>query len=144
MNHYVTAGLGLLAVSLTYYIITSFLAARYHARKAREWGCEPAWERKGRLPLGADLTWEVIQADKKNIVPNYFVDLHKRLGKTTWTQNMLGKYGHVTTDPKNIQAVLATQFNDFELGPIRRSNFFPMFGNGIFTTDGKAWYVWRG
>jgi len=47
----------------------------------------------------------------------------------------------VTVDPKNIQAVLATQFHDFSLGQTRRGNFFPLLGNGIFTNDGKAWWV---
>lgn len=42
-------------------------------------------------------------------------------------------------DEKNIQAILATQFKDFDIGPVRRGNFFPLLGNGIFTQDGKAW-----
>lgn len=45
----------------------------------------------------------------------------------------------MTTDPENIKAILATQFEDFELGPMRRGNFFPMLGNGIFTADGEGW-----
>jgi cytochrome P450 len=45
-----------------------------------------------------------------------------------------------TCDPKNIQAILATRFQDFELGETRRQSFFPLLGNGIFTADGKEWY----
>jgi len=65
--------------------------------------------------------------------------MYRDIGKPTWTQNVLGTTAYVTFEPKNIQAILATQFPDFEIGSLRRSNFFPMLGNGIFTVDGKAW-----
>ena len=44
-----------------------------------------------------------------------------------------------TSDPKNIQAMLATQFQDFDLGPARRGNMIATLGDGIFVQDGKAW-----
>lgn len=68
--------------------------------------------------------------------------LYNELGcRPTWKQNILGNWHHVTADPKNIQAILATQFKDFELGPFRRNLFGPVIGNGIFTSDGKEWYT---
>ncbi len=141
MSHYVTAGAGLLLVSAVYFLASSFLARRYHARKARELGCQPAWERPHRLPLGIDLLWQVIQADREQVVPQYFLNFYQQARRPTWIQNFLGTMVYVTTDPKNIQALLATQFHDFEIGELRRKNFFPLFGNGIFTSDGKAWDV---
>ena len=39
----------------------------------------------------------------------------------------------LTIDPKNVQAVLSTNFKDFQLGDPRRQSFFPLLGNGIFT-----------
>lgn len=39
----------------------------------------------------------------------------------------------LTIDPKNVQAVLSTNFKDFQLGHPRRRAFFPLLGNGIFT-----------
>jgi hypothetical protein len=51
----------------------------------------------------------------------------------------MGTDMYATVDPKNIQAILATQFNDFSLGPSRRGSFWPLLGNGIFTQDGKPW-----
>lgn len=44
----------------------------------------------------------------------------------------------VTTDPENIKAILATQFNDFELG-FRHGHFAPLLGEGIFTLDNEGW-----
>ncbi|KAF2095752.1 cytochrome P450 [Rhizodiscina lignyota] len=46
---------------------------------------------------------------------------------------------YTTTEPKNIQALLATQFQDFSLGPARHGTFAPLLGNGIFSSDGKQW-----
>jgi cytochrome P450 len=47
-----------------------------------------------------------------------------------------------TVEPENIQAVLATKFNDFDLGA-ERQNFHDVIGNGIFTSDGAAWSHYR-
>jgi cytochrome P450 len=48
-----------------------------------------------------------------------------------------------TAEPENIQAILATKFHDFDLGPFRRENFHDMLGNGIFTAEGEAWAHYR-
>lgn len=48
-----------------------------------------------------------------------------------------------TAEPENIQALLATQFHDFDLGPARKSNFHDLLGNGIFTAEGEAWSHFR-
>ncbi|KUL86136.1 hypothetical protein ZTR_07732 [Talaromyces verruculosus] len=60
-------------------------------------------------------------------------------GSRTVGLNLLGSNFYQTFEPKNIQALLATQFSDFALGDVRRQAFYPMLGNGIFTADGKAW-----
>ncbi|GIC86002.1 cytochrome P450 [Aspergillus udagawae] len=77
---------------------------------------------------------------REQILQNDDLVLYEELGRRpTWNQNLLGTWHHVTADPKNIQAILATQFKDFELGPFRRNMFNPVIGKGIFTTDGMDW-----
>lgn len=44
-----------------------------------------------------------------------------------------------TVDPKNVQAVLALKFKDFDLSPNRSRAFVPLLGSGIFTTNGAEW-----
>jgi hypothetical protein len=67
--------------------------------------------------------------------------LYDEIGqRPTWYQYVLGYWHHVTADPKNVQALLATQVNDFDLGPARHGSFAPFIGKGIFTTDGEEWY----
>lgn len=73
-------------------------------------------------------------------MPEFFKELHAKLGHNTWVQSLFATENIVTCEPRNIQAVLATQFNDFEIGEQRAGEFGPLLGHGIFTTDGKAWY----
>lgn len=44
----------------------------------------------------------------------------------TYETKILGDTVIFTSDPKNIQAMLATQFKDFELGQVRRGSFAPL------------------
>jgi cytochrome P450 len=48
-----------------------------------------------------------------------------------------------TSESENIQAVLATKFYDFDLGPQRKEMFFEVLGNGIFIAEGKEWAHYR-
>jgi len=58
---------------------------------------------------------------------------------TTCSYSILGQKCYFTSDPKNIQAMLATQFADFDLGATRNAIMGEVLGKGVFTTDGKAW-----
>ena len=45
----------------------------------------------------------------------------------------------ITAEPANIQAILATQFSDFELGKRRYDQFKIFVGRSIFSADGPFW-----
>lgn len=87
----------------------------------------------------------MLASDKKRVYPNMLVDrqqlmstLHRR-ECSTFTFEILGQRIIFTSDPRNMQAMLATQFDDYELGPVRRGNMIATVGDGIFVQDGKAW-----
>lgn len=42
-------------------------------------------------------------------------------------------------EPENVKTVLSLKFKDFELPGLRKRGFHPLFGKGIFTTDGAEW-----
>lgn len=44
-----------------------------------------------------------------------------------------------TIEPANVQAILATKFEDWEIGERRHRCFRPVQGRNIFTCDGHAW-----
>ena len=140
MHTYLAAASCLFAVYIAYYFLSIALASRRHAQDAARLGCKPPLRRDHTLPLGIDLVQKVVKADREKHVPDMFLQIYEELGcPSTWTQNFLGADDLITADPKNIQAMLSTQFNDFEIGRERRENFAPLLGNGIFTADGKAW-----
>ena len=120
-----------------YKIIAAVLNSRRHAQNARKLGCEPAHAPNGWDMIGIRATWLLLQADKKATVPAHlksrFEDASAKQNRpiTTIYQNQLGNDTFLTTEPKNIQALLATQFKDYGLGKTRNANFHPLLGNGI-------------
>jgi hypothetical protein len=142
MHSYLLGGVCLLFTYTAYYLLSSFLENRRHARNAAKLGCKSLPKRPYKLPFGIDMVLRIMKADEERRLPDMFIEVYEELGRpATWTQYFAGAETIVTADPKNIQAILATQFNDFALGKARQRNFLPMLGNGIFTLDGKGWYV---
>jgi hypothetical protein len=140
MHQYLTLYTIALAFTACYVIRSLFIRLRY-IQKAKQLGCLPPVTRPYHWPWGLDTLYSLSQADKAQRVPEWLLESFDLVGrKTTWQQNDLGKTNIYTCDPKNIQAILATRFQDFELGETRRQSFFPLLGNGIFTADGKGWY----
>ncbi|KAK5061104.1 hypothetical protein LTR84_007646 [Exophiala bonariae] len=132
------------ALSVAYVTRYIWLEAQ-HSRKARRLGCKPAFVRPSRLPFGIDIMLRYVRATEAQDQQNDDLALYDELGRRpTWYQNIMGNWHHYTVDPKNVQAILATQFNDFELGPLRSGAFGPLIGKGIFTSDGKEWSHSRG
>lgn len=136
---YGTAALALGGALLVFYLASTIISSRRHAKNAADWGCLPPRRRQHRWPFGLDLVRELVVSDTNQVLPNYLVSVREALGVNTWKQYVIASDLIVTNDPQNLKALLATQFNDFELGEQRRGSFFPLLGNGIFTTDGKAW-----
>jgi hypothetical protein len=133
-------GLAIVAALTGVYVLHWIYQYIAHARRARSWGCKPAATRPYRYPFAIDILQRYTKADRENNTQNDDLAIYEEMGcRSSWQQQILGNWHHATNDPKNIQAMLATQFKDFELGPIRRGSFAPLTGDGIFTLDGKRW-----
>lgn len=129
------------AICLLLYAVRSIATVVSDQRKARALGCQPARWIRNRLPLGLDLVQKFKTAFDAGCFQEEVAKIFAEQGSRTYGLNILGSNFYQTFEPKNIQALLATQFSDFALGDLRRQAFFPLLGNGIFTTDGKAWFV---
>jgi hypothetical protein len=105
--------LGFAAAAVILHIIRSLVNSWQHARKA-----SLAADKAKALPALAEQRVQTIS------------DIENR-NVTTFIIRNLGRDLYFTVDPKNIQAVLATQFKDFELGEIRRRSVHPLLGTGI-------------
>lgn len=142
--------LGFAAAAVILHIIRSLVNSWQHARKARELGCANVPMYPCSDPFGIGNLKASLAADKAKALPalaeqrvQTISDIENR-NVTTFIIRNLGRDLYFTVDPKNIQAVLATQFKDFELGEIRRRSVHPLLGTGIFTADGEEWSRSRG
>lgn len=63
---------------------------------------------------------------------------HFRLWGTTLEQIFLGTRAFGTIEPRNLEAILSTNFQDWSMGP-RHKVMYPFFGDGIFTQEGVSW-----
>ena len=115
------------------------LRERRYALEARRLGCLPAPQQQNELPFGLDYMWKGLKADRERQFPTYINERYALCGNRTMHYTILGTPGYLTCDPRNLQAILATQFRDFELGPYRRGLMRPLLGNGIFAADGHQW-----
>jgi cytochrome P450 len=125
---------------LIYLVANRVITKRQQAAKAKAWKCQPVkYRQENKLPFGIDWLKKAAAADKGQRFPQHLYEKMIQHGGPTFSHRILNGYDFHTSEPKNIQAILATQFADFDLGQHRRGNFFPLLGNGIFTQDGKSW-----
>ncbi|KAK4553414.1 hypothetical protein LTR86_009471 [Recurvomyces mirabilis] len=133
------------AAFILYTIVNSIVTRRQYAAKAKELGCQDPPMYPGLGFLGLKGVGEMQAADKKQMFPDLLVkrqnDMNKLTGRVcdTFMNHFIGQQLIFTSDPKNIQAMLATQFQDYDLGPARRGNMKATLGDGIFVQDGKPW-----
>ncbi|KAF2445213.1 n-alkane-inducible cytochrome P450 [Karstenula rhodostoma CBS 690.94] len=118
----------------------SILKSRRRRQFARQHGCEPV---KARYPhkfpyLGMDRIRESRQARKEHRVIGWIHQKLREAGSYTQSFRIFNKTIILTSEPANIKAVFATNFNDFDTGG--RLDFVgQVIGKGIFTTDGEEW-----
>ncbi|MCJ1412211.1 hypothetical protein MMC19_006304 [Ptychographa xylographoides] len=139
MHTYLIALIWAVIAYVAYSFIVSFIANRRYAAEAKRLGCEPAPVQYNDLPYGIDRVQEALRADKSQRFADMILNRYAKMNDKTHTYRYLGVEGIMTADPKNVQAILATQFHDFDLGELRRGTFWPLLGSGIFTADGKQW-----
>lgn len=125
-------------VSLVLFYTASLVYTSFRRRaKAKELGCEPPVTWRGGGFLGINLLRRMMKADKAGKFTNFMVDRYNELSAeigrpaTTFQFTLFGITNIHTTDPKNIQALLATQFPEYGLGPERRNNMIALLGDGI-------------
>lgn len=133
-----------LLICIAYFILNRLFKLRdayVHSEKSRRWGCKGVTIRRNKYPWGLCHVIRLLNAEKMMRTPDEYFKIwcEQPEGCHTYKDTVLGATGFYTISPRNVQAMLATQFEDFELGEIRRNSFGPMLGIGIFTADGEAW-----
>jgi hypothetical protein len=111
--------------------------------KSRRLGCGPVPVEPKRWPLGIDVVRRGLHADREQRTPDFVTARFEAMGCYTWGLSLLGTSNLITAEPRNVQALLATQFDDFIMGSARRTNLKTVLGRSIFAVDGKAWHSAR-
>ncbi|KAF7198095.1 Cytochrome P450 52A12 [Pseudocercospora fuligena] len=145
MHNYILIPLVGVAVLGLYKILNIIVTRFQNASRARQLGCQdpPMFPNCGFLGLKHVKLLQA--ADEKNMFPDFMEErsniMSKETGRvcSTFTSYLLGQTIYFTSDPENIKAMLATQFPDFDLGPIRHAIMGEVLGEGIFVQDGKPW-----
>lgn len=122
----------------SYVIITVIAAYVEAALFSRAKGCKPINKFPQRETI---IGWEAFQLVKQHRKKKESLEAGRqrylKYGHT-YQITMSGRIFFATDEPENIKAILATNFKDFGLGK-RLEAFGPLFGSGIFTTDGPHW-----
>lgn len=113
-------------------LMSSISTGRRHAALAKQLGCRPAPKEYSPDPVGLVNLIKTLRANSNSQVLEHirgvFDDVSLRMNRTVYSYDtsILGDRVFFTCDPRNIQALLATQFKDFELGKVRNSIFAPL------------------
>ncbi|KAH8585621.1 cytochrome P450 [Bisporella sp. PMI_857] len=115
-------------VTFLFYLAALYLISRRrHADQARRLG----------YFLGISFVLKLLQADREKHLLDWLVELvdefsdRERRFVFTFSLKIARIQNYFTVDLKNLQAMLATQFKEFELGEARNIFFFPLLGKGI-------------
>lgn len=127
--------LGIVTLLLAY-VIYAYIERRkeYEADKVfgERHGCMPIQK---RLPYKWPLALNVFKKQYDALVARNLLDFQAeyfdktKMGQT-FEVKLLGRIGYFTTDPKNLEAILSTDFEDWGLGsrrPACSGNAYPFF-----------------
>ncbi|KAI2464671.1 putative N-alkane-inducible cytochrome P450 [Annulohypoxylon bovei var. microspora] len=134
-NQIILGALGLGAV----FLIIRFIARQLEIRAFKKAnGCLPPPREPQPEHIIGLAAWRRLRRERRDrITLKETTRRAKELGYTS-SLVMAGNHFTVTVDPVNLKHMLATNFNDFGLGP-REVPLGPVLSGGIFISDGEAW-----
>lgn len=118
MHYSLLAPLWALISLLIYHAISTLVANRRHAAKAKELGCLPPPALPDCGFLGLRQLKRLQAADAKQLFPDLMLAQQRSMTQTTgrvcstFTVRVAGQTQVTTSDPRNIKAMLADQFHD--------------------------------
>ncbi|KAG8167723.1 hypothetical protein KVR01_003412 [Diaporthe batatas] len=137
-----TSVVAALLVGVSYVIfrlLNKVVESRRRTAEAHRLGCKDPPLEPNRWPFGIHNVMKAMKADKAKLFLEWIGERHAAMGVNTWRYSLFGLTNVFTTDPKNVQAILANNFGTFDLGPQREGMFWPLLGSGIFTQSAKEW-----
>lgn len=125
-----------------YRLIVRTIVGYRHSKFIKENGCKPVPKYPHKDPIfGLDTFFESLRLSRTGGLLERMRERYRLVdgGVNTYSTLILGEPVITTMEPENVKAILATQFQDFNLSERRKKAFQPVFGHGIFSTDGEDW-----
>jgi hypothetical protein len=133
-----------LSIALGVFLVYKIVVSTYRNKKFRLFkkkkGCQDAIDLSGSFPYGFERINRIRNLRKSG--EDVLDDILGAEFKTANTFEMTMMEGSrllTTIEPANVQAMLATQFSDYETGKMRHNQFWPVLGRSIFSSDGAFW-----
>ncbi|KAK0265239.1 hypothetical protein LTR35_017206 [Friedmanniomyces endolithicus] len=130
----------LVVAYIAYRAVKSHLANRRFNAFAKQHGCEEPLDLSGTWFDSIGRLRRVFNLKKsgEDILDDIFAEDFQQ-ASTIQRKRFEGSSFLFTVEPANLQAFLATQFDDFETGRLRGLQLGPVLGKSIFTSDGAFW-----
>ncbi|KAI6140924.1 cytochrome P450 [Pisolithus thermaeus] len=126
-------------LALTCNVLYTYLRDK---REAARRGAVLASRVKSRWPGGFDTLLSVVRGFRNGPIGSPFDQYCQEYGPVINVRIMFGDR-IFTTEPEHIKAILATQFNSFEKGPVLWDQLNALLGTGVFNSDGDIWKFHR-
>lgn len=138
-----------LAICVLLLLFLQIIRSLYHRRQFQRFcksrNCQRPIDLSGAFPYGLERIRRLFGSRRsgEDIMDDILGSEIKQAD--TFQMTMLdGSCVLTTTEPGNIQAMLATKFDDFDTGRMRHNMFWPVLGRSIFSSDGLFWEHSRG
>ncbi|KAF8892245.1 cytochrome P450 monooxygenase pc-3 [Infundibulicybe gibba] len=123
--------------------ITSVLWSDYQVpRKAVAHGAVLPPQVYDKWPGGLSLLLKLIENFKNGYPIETFAEWAEEYGHI-YNARVLGENRILVFEPEHIKAILSTQFDMFEKGPVFSRQMHTLFGTGVFNSDGDMWKFHR-
>ena len=128
-----------LVASVFLYTLLRLWRYRKQLKASQRRGCYPPPSIQQKDPIfGLDILVHLFQALRQNRRNKSLSQLFDTYGHTFQSKSWSGTKFY-TIEPKNIQSVLATDFANWGVQPMRLFAFEPFVGKGIMCSDGSFW-----
>lgn len=128
-----------LLLVVPFWLILSYIETfRSRSKLIRKHECHPPLAYPQRGPLGLSEIRESTKAFHARTFLEWTCSQYKLHGNTFASSYLRQTIIH-TIEPKNIKAVLGTNFHHYGIGWRKKYAFKPLFGNSLFQLDGRAW-----
>ncbi|MCJ1440711.1 MAG: hypothetical protein MMC23_001197 [Stictis urceolatum] len=128
----------LILTTTTYMIYNVYKKTQRYAELEKRHDCGKPTVDPNILPGGPDHMWKLFSYRGDDILEDIIMANFKKFG-ATYCEWIMGTRCIHTSDPRNFQAMLGTDWKLYEVSPSRKYTFAPFLRSGLLCTDGASW-----